>query len=162
MSEAPRRSAPRLAIISPLLPAMMSPLRSVGSSSILICASPSGPCRCSASLHQLVAIAIGVRQVGIRLSAFGDGILDVTAIDHLGLGGRAKTAAGSSPAPIAGRGDRKIATVAGAHAIGLRVARIGVDPRAARIRVDPAPMHHNLAFMKVGLTFARVRRWHRR
>ena len=102
-------------------PATMSPLRKVGSFSILTGARPnwSLPLQVQPATD-LVAIAEGVRQLRIGLAVLGRGMIDVAAIDHLGLAGRAETVARRRAALAVGAADREIAAVAGAHAIGLR------------------------------------------
>ena len=98
-SAAPRLSALRPATSRPFSPATMSPLRKVGSSSILTGASPtwSLPLQVQPA-DDLVAIAERVRQFRIGLAVLGRGVVDVAAIDHLGLARRAEAVAGRRPA----------------------------------------------------------------
>ena len=51
---------------------------------------------------EFVTIAKGVGQFGIGFAGFGDGAVDIAAIDHLGLAGGAKMVARSGTALIAG------------------------------------------------------------
>src|SRR5262249_30579978 len=77
---------------------------------------------------ELVAIAVGIRQVGIFLSGLRDRLVDVAAIDQRGLGRRAEAVAavGLAFAVVALR--REVAAVAGAYAPGLPAA-IGTPAR---------------------------------
>src|SRR5260370_20757372 len=89
-SDAPRLAATRRATISPSAPATMSPLRSVGSFSILTGARPIWSLPLHVHPDQLVAVAKRIRQFGIRRSVLGSGIIDIAAVDHFGLARRAK------------------------------------------------------------------------
>ena len=93
----------------------------------------------------LVAIAERVRQFGVRLSGLGHGAVDVAAIDQFGFAGRTKTVAGGRPALIARPRDRKIASIAGAHAIGLTTGERGCASPAKRA---------------IDLAFVGERQWH--
>src|ERR1700753_4041674 len=81
----------------------------------------------------LVAVAIGIRQVRVGLAAFGHSTVDGAAINNLGVARRAEIVARGRPTLIVGCRDRKVATVAGAHAKGLATSLRTLRTTRARL-----------------------------
>src|SRR6266849_1074274 len=93
-----------------------------------------------ATRDQLVAVAKGVGQFGIGLSALGRGSVDAAAVNDLGVTGRAKTVARGRPALTVGCRYREIAAVTSAHAKGLPTAGIAGTRTRVAWRSDGAAL----------------------
>src|SRR5205823_13018685 len=83
----------------------------------------------------LVAVAEGVRQLGVTPSIVRRGIVDAAAVDQLGLARRTQAAAGRRATLVVGGCDRKMTAIAGAHAKCLTAA---VAPSLALLPERPA------------------------
>src|ERR1700722_18942050 len=79
-----------------------------------------------AAVDDFVAIAKRIRQFGIGFAGLGRGVVDIAAIDHLGLAGRTEAVAGGRAALAIGGGEREVAPVAGPYAE-RRAAAIGAQ-----------------------------------
>src|SRR4051794_9434137 len=69
-----------------------------------------------------LAIAIGIRQIRIRLAGFRRGAIDISAIHHPGIAGGAEAVARVGPALVIRPADREVTAVARADAVGLAEA----------------------------------------